>query len=576
MVASFRPKFLLLLLSPAMLAGCKQDIGELLRDVNRSATANNYKNPAPLPKSDINGDGYADIVVGAQAGGDPFGSGIAYVLYGSATGINPPAANNCTYPTCTELENPEDENSGGFNSFASAYAIAGDVNGDGFADVVIGAANNGVANNPAGLADNRGAIYVFYGSASGITAFPLDVGTSTYPCSSVANGCTMMQNPENAQGAFGAAVSAAGDVNGDGYADIIVGASQNSSFIGKAYIVYGSATGISYRPFTGTNDTCGAPACTEISDPQNTNGFGYRVSAAGDLNGDGFADISVSALNSWGLVTVYYGSASGIAARATGGYACTALADGCAEILNPRTNSGFGNALSAADFNRDGFSDLIVGAYQNADGAPNSRGAVYIYYGSSTGVEAHLLANGAYACSGACAEIRNPTDDNFGQFGISVSSAGDLNRDGYADLVVGAHRNFADAASDNRGNAYVFYGSSSGLTAHPYGTPTYGCTGFPDCTLMRNPRDENNALFGCNVAAAGDVNADGYADVWIGASGAGPASEGVATVFYGSSGGTTYHGRGAGTGYTCSGPVDCSEVINPRPGLLGKFGAMNQ
>lgn len=576
MVASFRPKFLLLLLSPAMLAGCKQDIGELLRDANRSAAIASYKDPAPLPKSDINGDGYADIVVGAFAGGNPFGSGIAYVLYGSATGISAPAANNCTYPACTEIENPEDENSGGFNSFATAYSIAGDVNGDGYADIVIGAANNGVANTPAGLADNRGAIYVFYGSASGITAYPLDVGVSTYPCTSVANGCTMMQNPENAQGAFGSAVSAAGDVNADGYADIIVGAPQNNSFIGKVYIVYGSATGISHRPFTGTNDACTAPACTEISDPQNTNGFGYRVSAAGDLNADGYADIAAADLNTFGVVTVFYGSASGIAARATGGYACTGLADGCAEIYNPRTNNGFGSSLSAADFNRDGFGDLVVGAYQNADGAPNSRGAVYIYYGSTNGADPHLFANGSYTCSGTCAEIRNPTDGLFGQFGISARAAGDVNRDGFADLVVGAHRNFADSASDNGGNAYVFYGGSSGLAAHPYGTPTYSCTGFPDCTLMRNPRDENNALFGGNVAAAGDVNADGFSDVWIGASGAGPGTEGVATIFYGSAAGVTYHGTGVGTGYSCPGAPDCTEVINPRPGLVGRFGAMNQ
>jgi len=575
-VAAFCRKFLLLLLSPALLAGCRQDIGELLRDVNRSAAVASYKDPAPLPKSDVNGDGYADIVVGAMAGGDPFGSGIAYVLYGSATGINPPSANNCTYPACTEIENPEDENSGGFIAFAAAYAIAGDVNGDGFADIAIGAASNGVTNTPPGLADNRGAVYVFYGSASGITAYPQDVGVSAYPCSSVANGCTMFQNPENAQGAFGAALAAAGDINGDGYADIVVGASQNNGFIGKVYIIYGSATGISYRPFTGSNDTCAAPACTEISDPQNTNGFGYRVSGAGDLNADGYPEIVATDLSNNGVVTVFYGSASGIAARATGGYPCTGFSDGCAEIYNPRALLGFGNSLSAADFNRDGFGDLVVGAYQNADGAPNQRGAVYVYYGSSTGVEPHLVANGSYTCSGACAEIRNPTDGLFGQFGISARSAGDVNRDGFADLVVGAHRNFADTAGDNGGNAYVFYGGATGITRHPYGTPVYACTGFPDCTLVRNPRDENNGVFGCQVSAAGDTNADGFDDVWVGASGAGPGGEGTVTIYYGKTSGITYRGTGAGTGYTCSGATECTAVINPRPGVAGRFGAINQ
>ncbi|MEI8256937.1 MAG: integrin alpha, partial [Deltaproteobacteria bacterium] len=182
---------------------------------------------------DVNGDGFADMVVGAWGASSYVGR--AYVYLGSATGLATSPATTLTGVS------------------RGSVASAGDVNGDGFADVVAGSV--GASGQP-GRAD------VYLGSATGLTTSP----------------ATSLTGPDGADGRFGRSVASAGDVNGDGYADVVVGADGVSSNTGRAHVYLGSATGLATAP------------ATSLTGPDGTDGwFGWSVASAGDLNGDGEA-----------------------------------------------------------------------------------------------------------------------------------------------------------------------------------------------------------------------------------------------------------------------------------------------
>ena len=594
------------------------------------------------PNKDVNGDGYADIIVGANqnngsaaAGGQTAGAtnkGAAYVFYGSASGVTKHNENATAYycsgaPDCTVIQNPD--NVGGLFGFSAAFA--GDVNGDGYADVIVGAyQNNGstAAGGQTAGATNKGAAYVFYGSASGITKH--DENATAYYCSGAPD-CTVIQNPDNASGFFGYSVSFAGDVNGDGYADVIVGAYQNNGSTaaggqtagvtgkGAAYVFYGSASGITKHDENATAYYCsGAPDCTVMQNPDNSpNGsFGFSVALAGDVNGDGFADVIIGArqntgasaaggqtasVGSKGAAYLFYGSASGVTKHDenTTAYYCSGSPD-CTVIANPDSAPGlFGySAAYAGDVNGDGYADVIIGARQNngmsaaggqSIGATN-KGAAYLFYGSASGVVKHDENATAYYCGGPpdCTVVQNPDNVSTSFFGSSVAFAGDVNGDGYADVVVGAMGNYGASAAGGqtagtsmKGAAYVFYGSASGIAKHDESATPYYCSGPPDCTVIQNP-DNSGGNFGFSVAYAGDVNGDGYPDIIVGAKlnngtsaaggqTAGAGNKGAAYVFYGSASGITKHDENS-TPYYCSGPPDCTVIQNPDNIVSGFFG----
>jgi ssDNA-binding Zn-finger/Zn-ribbon topoisomerase 1 len=461
-----------------------------------------------------------------------------------------------------------------------------DINGDGYADTVVGAsANQGVGQL------NTGAAYVFYGSATGVTSHP--TSASTYTCAGPPD-CTAILNPDDeASASFGEAVAVAGDVNGDGFADIIVGARNNQGIgaanKGVAYIFYGSATGVTSHPTTGGAYTCsGAPDCTTMQNPDEENGgaYGVSVSAAGDVNGDGFGDVIVGArwnqgpgISNKGVVYIHYGSSTGVTNHATNAssYTCGGFPD-CTAIQNPEENNSgqLGiSVASAGDTNGDGYADIVVGASLNSGGG-TTKGAAYIYYGSASGIASHPAAAATYTCSGPpdCTAIQNPEHKASGHFGFSVAAAGDANGDGYADVVIGAYQNLGATVPTSKGVAYIFYGSATGVTGHALSALTYSCAGPPDCTEIRNPEEENSGKFALNVSAAGDANGDGYGDVVIGASsnqGPGITDKGVAYVFYGSPAGVTSH-QASGAAYSCNGPPDCTAIQNPDEENGGQFG----
>jgi uncharacterized repeat protein (TIGR01451 family) len=418
---------------------------------------------------DVNGDGYADIVVGAQLYDDPTNgkenAGQAYVYHGSPAGLG-------SDPDWTAV------GESAYDHFGASVATAGDVNGDGYDDLVIGAHGY---DDPANANVNAGRACLYHGSALGLNpTFDWTAGG------------------ENAYDHFGYAVATAGDVNGDGFADLVVGAPYNDDTgtdAGKAYVYHGSPAGLgSDRAWTAVGEQAG-------------NRFGYSVATAGDLNGDGFADLVVGAPynddngTSAGKAYVYLGSESGLRQDA--------MPDWTATGVNDYDNFG-ACVATAGDVNGDRHADLVVGATGYPQG--NGNGKAYVYHGSADG----LGAAAAWTASGEHAS------DHFAS---AVGTAGDVNSDGYADLVAGAW-----GYGTNAGKVYVYHGSASGLN------PT-----FEWAAMGENAYD----YFGWSVGTAGDVNGDGYADVAAGAWGyddAGNSDAGRVDLYRGGSAGISTTG----------------------------------
>jgi hypothetical protein len=226
------------------------------------------------------------------------------------------------------------------------------------------------------------------------------------------------------------AVGAAGDVNGDGFADVIVGASNYSNgqtFEGRAFVYPGSATGLATSPVwtAEANQTAAT--------------FGSSVSTAGDVNGDSYDDVIVGALLldngqlDEGRAYAYLGSATGLATSP----AWTAEGD--------QLHVNFGTSVSTAgDVNGDGYDDVIVGAPRFVNGELDE-GRAFVYMGSAVGLTTSAIWT-------------TESNQSSASLGFSVSTAGDVNGDGYGDLIVGAGA-FSNGQSFE-GRAYVFLGAS--------------------------------------------------------------------------------------------------------------------
>jgi hypothetical protein len=376
---------------------------------------------------DVNGDGYADWIVGANAN-DAGGSnaGRAYVYYG---GPGADAVADLTFTGAAANDN-----------LGVSVAGAGDVNGDGYADLIVGASGS----------NSTGRAYVYYGGP-GADAIP-DL---------TLNGAAASDN-------FGFSVAGAGDVNGDGFADVIVGANRNDAAAtdaGRAYVFFGG-----YAPDATADLILTGAAATDF--------FGYSVAGAGDVNGDGYADVIVGAFHNDAA-----GSDAGRAYVYYGGRTPNAVAD--LLLTGAAAGDNFGYSVAGAgDFNGDGFADVIVGAYLN-DALGTNTGRAYIYYGG-LGADAtpDLVLNGATAGDG---------------FGFSVAGVGDANGDGFADVAVSGL--LSDANGTDAGRAYLYYGGP-------------GADAVADQAFTGAAAGD---VFGWSLAGAGDTNADGFADLVVGA-----------------------------------------------------------
>jgi hypothetical protein len=513
---------------------------------------------------DVNGDGFDDVIVGADFWDLPLpNSGAAFAFVGSAGG-----------PETTPSWSAEDPQGAGSASFGDEVSSGGDVNADGYDDIIVGASFDDT------LGTNAGAAYAFLGSALGLEPIPAWEAFG--------------------EDHFGNVLSPAGDVNNDGYADIIVGAPFENAFKGVVYLYLGSNVGLeSMSAWIG-----------ESPEEMDTNDFGKTLAPAGDLNGDAYDDVFVGTSLEYpypGKIVSYFGSAAGLeptptwtlelapnglseiaAGDANGdgyrdllvgsyprallwaggclpgnadtdldgiGDSCDrcpgfddradtdgdGVTDGCDTCLivrDPRQEDSDGDGIgdlcptdllivaawaaesdqasarfgtsvsSAGDVNGDGFEDVVIGAPEYDD-VTKDEGRAFVYLGSPSGL-------------GLTAPWTSGLGQAFAAFGTAVSRAGDVNGDGFHDVVVGAPR-FDGAASDG-GQAAVYLGSSLGLD----GVPAWSAES-----------DQSGAHLGQSVSSAGDVNGDGFGDLMVGAPGwdGGSTNEGLVSLYLGSGSG---------------------------------------
>lgn len=399
---------------------------------------------------DLNGDGLRDVAVGApQAAG---GEGRVFVYYGGRP-LRADAVRVLAVPSST--------------AFGQVVACAGDLDGDGYPELAVSAVR---------AADAPGRVYVVPGGPT-----PAD---GPYAVLAVA-----------ASASFGWSLAGGGDLNGDGYGDLVVGQPAYMG-VGAFHVYLGGRAGVP-----------AVPSMMGSVSGRDDSRSGWAVAFVGDLDGDGRSDLAASAPSHAGdfsYVRVYRGAASGWSAG------------GAFDLAQPAVFARYGEVLApAGDLDADGFPDLAVGV----PGAAGERPMVWVFRGNARGIET------------APAQVLRPFDGLGASFGAALQGVGDADGDGYDDLAVG------DPTPDG-GGVYVLSGSATMVGAS--GRATLGAMGSAEG-------------FGAALGAAGDVDGDGLDDVLVGA----PDAESQA--------GRAFWFRGATTGAALEQAL--------RPNLGGRFGA---
>ncbi len=482
--------------------------------------ADDQSGSAVSSAGDVNGDGYDDIFIGAF-GGDGSGNGKtdageSYVIFGGPAMPQTIDLANLGAAGITIFGANADDLSG------SSIASAGDINGDGFNDLIIGApASDGVD----GAKPDSGQSYVIFGGSSLPTTIDL---------ASLGSAGMIIYGAESFDGS-GGSVSSAEDVNGDGISDLLIGAAGGDGSgnlkdsAGETYIIFGGHL----LPATIDLGNLGLSGVT-IFGADEADESGISVSNTGDVNGDGFDDIVIGAPGGAGADNTAMGT--GESYLIFGGATLSATLDlatlGSAGITIYGVEAGDQCGISvsgAGDINHDGLFDLIIGA-NKGDGENNTKyasGETYVIFGTvSLPATINLATLGA---AGMTIFGANASDFT----GSSVSSAGDVNGDGYDDLLIGSGRD--GQSGDSRLSvswSYVVYGGASLPVTLDLGT-------LDTAGITINGVDLGDHS-GQSVSRAGDVNQDGFDDLLIGA----PTSNGDGNAVFSAGESYVVYGNG--------------------------------
>ncbi len=407
--------------------------------------AGDYAGVAVGGGGDFNGDGYEDFLIGASLNDEAFtDAGQAYLFFGGPGGW--------AMDTSLAMADASFLGEAAYDYAGISVENAGDVNADGFDDLVIGAEENSES------APSAGQAYLIFGKPSG---WSVDVGLASSDAS-------FLGEEEDDRAGF--AVAGAGDVNGDSMADLLVGAYRNDDggqYAGQTYLVFG-------RPSGWAMDT--SLSASDASFVGEGNGFdqsGISVAGAGDVDGDGFDDFLIGASGNedagWyaGQTYLIFGAASGWSMD-------TSLALAGASYLGESTSDYSGRSVAGlGDTNGDGYDDFLVGAYGNED-AGSYAGQTYLVFGRPSGwsmdtdlgvSDASFLGEGEHEYSG-----------------WSVAGPGDVDGDGYDDVLIGACT--SDEAGEDAGQTYLVLGGEHpciDLDGDGYGNPgDAACPGGAD------------------------------------------------------------------------------------------------
>lgn len=400
---------------------------------------------------DVNGDGFADVLGDFN---DGVNAGLA-LFYGYADTVEP------EHNQVSLDEQMLVDNLPGYQSLGSAVAGWGVPGPEYNQGVNTGLFAVGLPkfNGNAG-SDSGGVLVCEYGQEYDINHFSAEF--SPVECLNPA-----FYGGDQAGDQLGSDLAGVGDVNGDGYPDFVMSApyaSNGSDYAaGAAYLVYGQASGM-----LGAKERIAFGAATSR--------YGYSVSGAGDINGDGYSDVIIGA-PFWpeqasfarGAALIYLGSSNGLITTPH-------------RILRTTYDGLFGWSVAGVnDVNRDGFDDVVVGV-PNYDGGALDSGLALLYLGSEQGLAD--VQDVVFSAGGTA----------YGKFGSEVDAGGDINGDGWADIVV---------ASPGANTVYVFYGVNGGVNQQPSNTLSGAALG--------------NGDFGSALAGGFDFNGDGFSDLAVGA-----------------------------------------------------------
>ncbi len=461
---------------------------------------------------DVNGDGIDDIIVGAPNLNSL--SGRAYVIFGRDSATR----SNIDLTNLAAGDGFSISGQAGLREYAGiSLSAAGDINGDGLDDIVIGA---GGASGPGGSSASGRAIVIF--GVSGATRANIDATALASTDGFIIAAPTLFDGAN-----VGYSVSNAGDVNGDGFDDLIIGARKftfDNVRTGGAFVIFGTADAT--RANIDVNTLMPADGFVIQGDAANDRA-GRSVSSAGDVNGDGIDDLIVGAYGSddgglyAGEAYVIYGKTG--STRGTIDLTTLAASDGFVIQGDAAFDQAGVSVSNAGDVNGDGIDDLIVGARYGSDGGTYA-GEAYVIYGKTGSTRGTIDLTNLAVSDGFIIQGDTAGDGA----GFSVSNAGDFNGDGIDDLIVGARR--GDDGGYSAGEAYVIFGKSGNTRGR------IDLTNLTRSDGLIIQGDTAGDQAGYSVSAAGDVNGDGIDDVIVGAPHGdnGGDRAGEAYVIYGS------------------------------------------